>query len=164
MRKHKDLRLAAYGEVSVRARGAALLAHAVWVAGRHRVSSQGGDEVQSALALREWVDWRAMVEWLRGLVFRQPQHGPIYIGRSSIPVPFQDVRASPLFNLPTLRQDQRMLLVTPANLHCYDGRPGCAHHARPPAVLSSTLQKTHRALCPWLVEGLRVRSQGRASM
>ena len=48
---------------------------------------------QSALALREWVDWRAIMDWLRGLVFRQPQHGSVYIGRSNVPVPFQDVRA-----------------------------------------------------------------------
>ena len=51
---------------------------------------------QCMLALREWVDWRAIMDWLRGLVYRQPQNGPVYIGRSNIPVPFQDVRASPL--------------------------------------------------------------------
>ena len=50
---------------------------------------------QCVLALREWVDWRAIVDWLRGLVYRQPQNGPVYIGRSSIPVPFQDVRGPP---------------------------------------------------------------------
>ena len=90
--EYKELRLAAYGEVSGRARGAAPLAlHGVggwWAPGE---LTEGVGEAQSAPAMHEWVDWRTIMEWLRSLVIRQPQHGSVFIGRSS--VPFQDVRA-----------------------------------------------------------------------
>ena len=68
----KCLRRAACGGVSESVRGAAPLAlHGVggWRAPGELTEGMCSLRAQSALAMREWVDWRATMEWLRGLVY-----------------------------------------------------------------------------------------------